>query len=132
VTARRWIVAAAVAAVPAVLALGFGHRGVHAARGLLVPGAGLLEHRPPAGRRLHGRDRCGHGGVVALGTDWPIVVVVATAMAASAAWGTAPHGRALGVDTSTAAHEVPLVLLVAGLVGPRPDSADGVGTSRTP
>ena len=41
-TARRWLVAVAVAAVPGVLALGFGHRGVHAARSLLVPGAHVI------------------------------------------------------------------------------------------
>jgi len=52
VTARRWIVAAGVAAVPAALALGFGHRGVHAARSLLVPGAGLLATSSRPSRKL--------------------------------------------------------------------------------
>ena len=116
-TARRWIVAAGVAAVPAVLALGFGHRGVHAARSLLVPGAGLLEQRPLLAVAFMVAAVAVTVAWLRWGTDWPVVVVVVAAMVASAAWGMAPHGRALGLDTRVAAHEFPLVLLVAGLAG---------------
>lgn len=73
------------AVVPAVLVLGFGHRGVHAARNLLFPGAGLIEERPLLAVALA---LAGIGATVAWlrwGLDWLVVAVVAGSMALSAA-----------------------------------------------
>ena len=43
---RRWLGLAATAAVPVALVVGFGHRGSHLVRNLLVPGAGVVDgHR---------------------------------------------------------------------------------------
>lgn len=42
---RRAAALLLVGVVLTALSFGFGHRGVHAARSLVVPGAGLYEHR---------------------------------------------------------------------------------------
>ncbi|HAS12104.1 MAG TPA: hypothetical protein DCS55_16545 [Acidimicrobiaceae bacterium] len=111
---RRWLLAVAVAALPLGLWLLGGHAGVHAARSMLVPGAGVAEAAPVLAVGF---------GVLAVaatvawlrwGTDWALVLVVVTAMAASAAWGSAEHGA----DTvQRAAHEFPLVIVVAAALG---------------
>lgn len=111
---RRWLVAVAVAAVPLALwGLG-GHRGVHAARSMLVPGAGLAESAPLLGAAFAVAAVAATVAWLRWGLDWVLGLVVVAAMAASAAWGSADHGA----DTAQrAAHEFPLVVLVAGALG---------------
>jgi hypothetical protein len=115
VTRRGWIVLAAVAALPAVLILGFGHPGVHAVRSMLVPGAGLVESQPLLAAAFLVSTVVATVAWVRWGADWSVVAVVVCAMAASAAWGPASHGSTAGV--AKASHEFPLVVLIAGLVG---------------
>jgi len=111
---RRWVVGAAVAALPLLLwALG-GHAGVHAARSLLVPGAGLAEAQPALGALFAGAAVAATVAWLRWGTDWALVLVVAGAMAASAAWGSGDHGDDV---VRRAAHEFPLVVLIAAGIG---------------
>ena len=106
--------AVAVAAVPLLLwALG-GHAGVHAARSMLVPGAGLAEAAPLLGGTFVLLAVAATVAWLRWGTDWVLVVVVVAAMAASAAWGSTDHGTELA---QRAAHEFPLVVLVAAGLG---------------
>jgi hypothetical protein len=114
-TMRRWIVLAAVALLPAVLVVVLGHRGVHAARSMLVPGAGLLETEPVVAALCMVAAAVATVAWVRWGVDWSVVLVVGCAMAASAAWGTSVHVASTTV--SRASHEFPLVLVVAGLIG---------------
>jgi hypothetical protein len=112
---RRRAVALGVSfAVPAVLVFGFGHRGVHMARNLLVPGAGLLDERLFAGLLFVGLAVAATVAWMRWGVDWAVVAVVVAAMAASAVL-TSPVEHAVGrFDPVPAAHEFPLVLLVVG------------------
>jgi hypothetical protein len=112
---RRWLIAAAVAAVPLVLILGFGHRGVHAARSMLIPGAGLLEARPALAVGFVVLTVVATVAWLRWGVDWAVVAVVVVAMGVSAAFATTDHHEEAQVVR--AAHEFPLVVLVAGLVG---------------
>lgn len=112
--ARRWVLALAVAAVPVALwALG-GHAGVHAARSMLVPGAGLAESAPLLGAAFVLLAAAATVAWLRWGTDWALVAVVVAAMAASAAWGSGEHGSEVA---SRAAHEFPLVIVIAGALG---------------
>lgn len=113
---RRWVIAAGVAAVPVVLSLGFGHRGVHAVRSMLVPGSGLLEARPVLAAAFLALAVTATVSWLRWGVDWAVVAVVAAAMAASAAWGSVDHGDEVAVRVR-AAHEFPLVLAVVGALG---------------
>ena len=112
---RRWAFAAVVAAVPAVLMLGFGHRGVHAARSLLVPGAGLVEARPALAAGFVALAALATVAWLRWGVDWGVAAVVVAAVAASAAFGTTEHRG--DAPVARAAHEFPIVVLVAGLLG---------------
>lgn len=111
---RRWALALVVAAVPAALwALG-GHAGVHAARSMLVPGAGLAESEPVLAALFVTLAVAATVAWLRWGTDWVLVTVVVAAMVASAAWGSTDHATEL---TDQAAHEFPLVILIAGALG---------------
>ncbi|WP_420453479.1 hypothetical protein [Ilumatobacter sp.] len=107
----RWPLLLAVGAVPVLLVLFGGHRGTHAARNLLVPGAGLLETLPL------GAVACFVSVVAAVvawlrwGTDWIVVAVLVATMAASAMWGTGGHGDD-GDLAARSAHEFPIVVLI--------------------
>ena len=108
------MLAVAVAAVPLVLwALG-GHAGVHAARSMLVPGAGLAEAAPLLGAAFVLLAVAATVAWLRWGTDWVLVVVVVAATAASAAWGSSPHGSEVA---QRAAHEFPIVVLIAAGIG---------------
>ena len=111
---RRWLLAVAVAALPLGLWLLGGHAGVHAARSMLVPGAGLAEAAPVLAVGFVVLAVAATVAWLRWGTDWALVLVVVAAMAASAAWGSAEHGA----DTvQRAAHEFPLVIVVAAALG---------------
>lgn len=112
---RRIGAVAASGLVPTVLVLGFGHRGTHAARSLLFPGAGLVEQHPvlAAGSAL-----AGAAATVAWlrwGLDWLVALVVVAVATASALLTPPAHPvlASLGPPAVRAAsHEFPLVLLV--------------------
>jgi hypothetical protein len=111
---RRWILAIAVAALPLGLWLLGGHAGVHAARSMLVPGAGLAEAAPALAVAFVLLAAVATVAWLRWGTDWALVLVVAAAMAASAAWGSTDHGAEVA---QRAAHEFPLVIVIAGALG---------------
>lgn len=112
---RRWVVAGSVALVPFALIAAGGHAGTHAARSLLVPGLGLAEARPVLGVLCFAAAVAATVAWLRWGTDWALVVVVAGAMAASAAWGSGDHGDDIAVRV--AAHEFPMVIAIAGAIG---------------
>jgi hypothetical protein len=111
---RRWLVAGAVAALPLGLWLLGGHAGVHAARSMVVPGAGLAEAQPVLAAAFLALAAATTVAWLRWGLDWALVAVVAIAMLASAAWGSTEHGE---VAIRQAAHEFPLVVLIAGALG---------------
>ncbi len=107
---------AAVTALPVVLTLAFGHRGEHAVRSMLIPGAGLLEAQPLLAAAFGAMFLAATVAWLRWGIDWSVVAIVALAMAASAAWGTGSHPSEQAAVTR-ATHEFPLVVLVAGMLG---------------
>lgn len=111
---RRWLLAVAVAALPLGLWLLGGHAGVHAARSMLVPGAGLAEAAPALAVGFVALAVAATVAWLRWGTDWALVLVVVAAMAASAAWGSTEHGAEVA---QRAAHEFPLVVVVAAAIG---------------
>jgi hypothetical protein len=107
-------VAALSIAVPLVLVLAGGHRGVHAARNLLVPGAGLYDHAHlPLGLAFTAAFVVATVGWVRWGVDWPVPIVVIAAAVTSSAL-TSSSDQPLTVARS--AHEFPLIVLVVGAV----------------
>lgn len=111
---RRGLFALAVAAVPLALWVLGGHAGVHAARSMLVPGAGLVEAEPALAAAFALLAVAATVGWLRWGTDWVLVLVVVAAMGSSAAWGSSTHGMGA---TQRAAHEFPLVVLIAAGLG---------------
>ena len=111
---RRWLLAVAVAALPLGLWLLGGHAGVHAARSMLVPGAGLAEAAPVLAAGFVALAVAATVAWLRWGTDWALALVVVAAMAASAAWGSTDHGAEVA---QRAAHEFPLVIVVAAALG---------------
>ena len=121
---RRWIIAVAVAAVPIVLVLGLGHRGVHAARSMILPGAGLIETSPLLAAGFLALAVIATVGWLRWGVDWAVVVVVAVSMVASAVFAVTNHSgqagqaaQAVQTQVARASHEFPLVVLFAGMIG---------------
>ena len=97
--------------VPVVLVYGFGHRGVHAARNLLFPGAGLIDERPWLAVVLAAAAVAATTAWLRWGTDWLVAVAVVVAMIVSFALTSSAHTVAAPRITP-AAHEFPLVILV--------------------
>lgn len=117
---RRAAVLIATALAPAALVHGLGHRGVHMARSLLVPGAGLYDEHLWLGIGL----TCGAALAtytwMRWGLDWVLAVVLAAAVAISGVV-IDPDVHTAGAATapvlaSRAAHEFPLVLVVVGAI----------------
>ncbi len=110
---RRWLlVSVASIAVPVALVAGLGHRGVHAVRNLLVPGAGLYDHTHfVLGLAFTAAFVVATVAWVRWGVDWAVVVVIVGAAATSAALTTSDHPPPAAVMRG--AHEFPLVVLVA-------------------
>ncbi len=114
---RRWLLlAVASVAVPLALVVGLGHRGVHAARNLLVPGAGLYDHAHlPLGLLFTAAFVVATVGWVRWGVDWAVALVVVVAAVASAALASGTdHPSATAV--ARGAHEFPLVVLVVSAI----------------
>ena len=96
-------------AIPLLLTSGCGHRGVHAARNLLVPGAGLIDDRPVLAAGFVVLAIAATVSWLTYGTDWVLAALVGASMAASAILATADHPTAAVVRS---AHEFPIVVLV--------------------
>jgi hypothetical protein len=112
---RRVLALGVAVALPVLLVRVGGHAGVHMARNLLVPGAGVLDHAPILAIALV---VLAVGATVLWlrwGADWALVAVVVLAMVLSLALsgGGGDHDAAgLGPPVARAAHEFPLVVLV--------------------
>jgi hypothetical protein len=111
---RRWVVGGITALVPAALAVGFGHAGVHMARSILVPGAGLYDERPLLGVVLTVAAVIATVAWLRWGVDWALLAVIVGSVALSGLLADAPHGSE---ETVAAAHEFPLVILVLAGIG---------------
>lgn len=113
---RRALALLATGIVVTALSFGFGHRGVHAVRSLIVPGAGLYDHRHwVLGVALTLAAVAATYAWLTWGMDWTVFAVLIAAMAFSAALAYDDHPAA-AFRASAAAHEFPLVVLVmAGL-----------------
>jgi hypothetical protein len=95
------------------LPVGFGHRGVHAVRSLLVPGAGLYNHRHALlGATFTLAAIAATVCWIRWGMDWLVGAVVVASMVAAAILAYQDHPVA--VTPISAAHEFPLVILVMG------------------
>lgn len=113
---RRGIVLCVSLALPAVLVFGLGHRGVHMMRSLLLPGAGLVGAHNWLAAAVFVGALLATVAWVRWGTDWLLAVVVLGAVVASGLIRDAPHAAGSMARPVLAAHEFPLVLLVAGLL----------------
>lgn len=113
---RRALALLATGIVVTALSFGFGHRGVHAVRSLIVPGAGLYDHRHwVLGVTLTLAAIAATIAWSKWGMDWTVLAVLVAAMTLSAALAYDDHPAAQ-FRASAAAHEFPLVVLVmAGL-----------------
>ena len=111
---RRALALLALGVLLTALPLGFGHRGVHAVRSLILPGAGLYDHRHVwLGVAFTVAAIAATCMWLAWGADWMVALVLVGSMAASAALAYTDHPvRAL--QAAPAAHEFPLVAIVMG------------------
>jgi len=117
---RRRVLALGVSvALPAVLVYGLGHRGVHAARNLLVPGAGLIDEHRLVGVAFMVAAVVATIAWVRWGADWVLGLTIVVSTVVSYAWTTNvdTHRAVAGaLHRLQAAHEFPLVVLVVGAI----------------
>jgi hypothetical protein len=97
-----------------------GHRAVHAARGLLVPGGGLIDGRPAAAALIGLLTIFAVWAWLRTGAEWlPVAMLLASAAASAVAaetghaHATSPIDPLVPGTPLVAAHEFPLVVLVA-------------------
>ena len=109
---RRAIVIVVSLVVPLVLVVGLGHRGVHMARNIVFPGAGLIDERPLAALAFAGAAIAATVAWVRWGVDWSVLVVVMVSTAAAGALASS-DAHAASEQISRSAHEFPLVIIVA-------------------
>jgi hypothetical protein len=114
VNRRRWLALGVTALVPIALTLGFGHRGAHMARSILVPGAGLYDERLAAGLALTALAVVATIAWLRWGVDWSLAAVIVLAVVVSGLLAEDAHPAA---ELQQAAHEFPLVVLVLGALG---------------
>jgi hypothetical protein len=102
--------------VPLVLVVGLGHRGVHMARGLLLPGAGLVDERLALAIGMFAAFVTATVVWLRWGIDWLVgATVVASILISGALTSDEVHEALAAVGTSSpiaAAHEFPVVVLV--------------------
>lgn len=113
--ARRAVVVAVSLLVPLVLVVGLGHRGVHMARNVVFPGAGLIDERPVVALLFAMMAVGATVAWVRWGVDWSVLAVVLLSTAAAGAL-TSSDAHAAVAQVDRAAHEFPLVLIVAGAI----------------
>lgn len=120
---RGWLIPLALAAVPALLVVGLGHTGVHMARSILIPGAGLYDERPLVGAGCTLAATAATVAWIRWGLDWLLAAVVVGSVAvtgiltAGLVHPADPAVGTIGAAPAAAAHEFPLVILVFGAVG---------------
>ena len=112
---RRAVVLAASLALPVVLIVGLGHRGVHMMRSVLLPGAGLLGAHDVLAVVCFVAAVGATVAWVRWGVDWLLVAIVVVAVAASGLVSDEP-ATIEALQPVAAAHEFPLVVLVVGLI----------------
>lgn len=113
---RRIVALLLVGVLLTALSFGFGHRGVHAARGLIVPGAGLYDHRNwLLGVALTLAAIVATYAWLRWGMDWSVAAVLVASMVLSAVFAYSDHPTA-AVRPVAAAHEFPLVVIVMGAI----------------
>jgi hypothetical protein len=128
----------ATAIVPILLVRMWGHRGVHAARSLVFPGAGLVDTHPWIAGLLAALAIAATIAWMQWGLDWPVLTVVVVAVAMSgllspaAPTATVPSIPSIRVypppaGVARAAHEFPLVMIVMSAI-----AWLRVGTTRFP
>jgi hypothetical protein len=114
VARRRVASLLAVVALAAVLVGGFGHRGEHAVRNLIVPGAGLFEQAWWFGAGFLALFLVAGVAWVRWGVDWTLGAVVIASVVTSLI--VAPGGHSENHDQVVrSAHEFPLVMLFLAL-----------------
>jgi hypothetical protein len=110
---RLWSLLATFGVVGA-LCFAFGHRGVHAVRSLIVPGAGLYDHRHWVfGAAFTVAAVASVVCWIRWGMDWLVGLVTVVSMVAAAALAYDDHPTQFR-NVSPAAHEFPLVIMVMG------------------
>src|SRR5204862_3526517 len=82
---RRWLALSAIAVVAAVLPVVFGHRGLHAAMNIFVPGAGLYGKYWVAGIAITILAVAATVAWLRWGVDWAVVATLLLAMVVSSA-----------------------------------------------
>jgi hypothetical protein len=117
---RRMVVLGAFVAVIATAWLAFGHRGQHVARGLLFPGAGLVDERPLLAALCLAATVVATLAWLRWGADWLVATAAGLSVVLSAlAVPVGQHASGPVPDSwqaSAAAHEFPLVLIVVAVV----------------
>jgi hypothetical protein len=112
---RRAVLIALSLLVPAIMVLGFGHRGAHMARNIIFPGAGLIDERPFIALVLMVLAVVATLAWVRWGVDWSIVAIIMVSTAAAGALtSSADHQSASDALRST--HEFPLVIIVTAAI----------------
>ena len=117
---RRLTALGVFVAVIALAGLGFGHRGQHVARGVLFPGAGLIDERPILAAFCLAATVLATVAWMRWGADWLVATTVVTSVTLSAlAVSVASHATDLQPGRwvpSAAAHEFPLVIIVVAVI----------------
>ncbi len=109
---KRYTALLAFVVVDVILIFGFGHRGVHAFRSLLLPGAGLYNHAYLwLGIFFTVVAFSATIAWLQWGTDVILVMVVLASVVTSAILSSSQHNA---IDVQVSAHEFPLIVIVAG------------------
>lgn len=109
---RRWTAWAVFVIVDVLLVFGVGHRGVHAFRSLILPGAGLYDHNHLyIGIAFTVLALLATLSWLQWGTDIILIAVVLTAVITSALVDPNIHSSS---TVQQSAHEFPLIIVIAG------------------
>ena len=116
---RRALVLVVSAVVPLLLVTVGGHRGVHMARNLLVPGAGIVDHEPWLALVFAALAIAATVIWLSWGSGWLVlaVVIVSTVLSGVVAGTHIETGTAGVLSAQRSAHEFPLVILVIAALG---------------
>lgn len=117
---RRMAVLGVFVAVIAIAWLALGHRGEHMARGLLFPGAGLIDERPLLAAMCLAATIVATVAWLRWGADWLVAAALTASVALSAfAVPVAPHAGGSSLDPwhpVASAHEFPIVIIVIAII----------------
>ena len=108
------------AAVPAVLVFVGGHRGVHMARNLLIPGAGLVDHWPVVAALFMAATLLATVLWLRWGAGWIVGMLMLVSTVLSGVVAGTTHDGSTASMVGRGAHEFPFVVLVlAGITWAR-------------